>query len=127
MPPPVNCVKLNFDGSTLNGGQALGIGVATRNAEGRCLACLSLKLDRKGSADMAETFAAREAVRLAIRQQWKQVILEGDCSLLLAKLSSEQQDFSDISSLVFDIRSAWNLVGNSLFFPQDLTMQSMAT
>ncbi|KAL0355208.1 UNVERIFIED_CONTAM: hypothetical protein Sradi_3967700 [Sesamum radiatum] len=70
-PPPMNFVKLNSDGSILNGGHALGIGVIARNMEERCLAWLSLKLDRKSSVEMAEAFAAQEAVQVAIRQQWR--------------------------------------------------------
>ncbi|KAL0374642.1 UNVERIFIED_CONTAM: putative mitochondrial protein [Sesamum radiatum] len=126
---------------------AMGIGVVARDSEGKCLAWLSLTLDRKGSAEMAEAYAAREAICLAIRHQWTRVILEGDCSSLLSKISSEQQDFSDVSPLVYDIRHlaccfesifcsftlrsgnaaadllaklAMNLEGNSLLLPPGL-------
>ncbi|KAL0461471.1 UNVERIFIED_CONTAM: hypothetical protein Slati_0034700 [Sesamum latifolium] len=101
-PPPTECIKVNFDGAILDSGLALGIGVVARNDAGRCLAWASLKLDRGGVAEMAEAYAAREAVRLAIRHHWRWVIFEGDCESLLLKLSSAQQDCSLVSPLVYD-------------------------
>ncbi|KAL0426169.1 UNVERIFIED_CONTAM: hypothetical protein Sradi_1151700 [Sesamum radiatum] len=50
-----------------DGGRALGLGVLARDSKGVCLAWLSLKLDRGGTAEMAEGFAAREAISLALR------------------------------------------------------------
>ncbi|KAL0451953.1 UNVERIFIED_CONTAM: hypothetical protein Slati_1173400 [Sesamum latifolium] len=71
-------LKINFDGGFLDGGRTLGIGVIARNAAGECLAWQSLRLDRGGSAIMAEALAAREAIRLALRYRWFRVVLEGD-------------------------------------------------
>ncbi|KAL0398046.1 UNVERIFIED_CONTAM: hypothetical protein Scaly_0253000 [Sesamum calycinum] len=88
-----------------DGGRALGLGVLARDSKGVCLAWLSLKLDRGGTAEMAEGFAAREAISLALRRRWKQVILEGDSSTLLHKLGSTDMELSVISPLVADIHS----------------------
>ncbi|KAL0292492.1 UNVERIFIED_CONTAM: hypothetical protein Sradi_6986500 [Sesamum radiatum] len=101
-PPPTEFIKVNFDGATLNHGLALGIGVVARNAAGLCLAWASLRFDRGGTAEIAEAYAAREAVRLAIRHRWRWVVFEGDCESLLLKLSAAQQDCSLISPLVYD-------------------------
>ncbi|KAL0294285.1 UNVERIFIED_CONTAM: Retrovirus-related Pol polyprotein from transposon RE2 [Sesamum radiatum] len=62
-------------------------------------------IDIKGvSPKLAEALAAREAIRLAWRFQWRQVVLECDCSTVLEKLSLAAPDLS-ISSLVLeDIR-----------------------
>ncbi|KAL0411508.1 UNVERIFIED_CONTAM: hypothetical protein Slati_3740500 [Sesamum latifolium] len=147
--PPTTGIKVNFDGAVLNGGLAFGIGVVARDAAGKCLAWMSLRLDRGGPAAIAEAYAAREACRLAIRQHWRQVIFEGDCEPLMLKLSSPQQDCSLVSPVVFDICSlvqqiesvlfslvrragnsvadflahqALNLVGDSSFFPMVLTL-----
>ncbi|KAL0424122.1 UNVERIFIED_CONTAM: hypothetical protein Sradi_0947000 [Sesamum radiatum] len=54
---------------------------------------------------MAEGFAARETISLALRRRWKQVILEGDSSTLLHKLGSSDMELSVISPLVADIHS----------------------
>ncbi|KAK4383357.1 hypothetical protein Sango_2783400 [Sesamum angolense] len=103
--PPSECIKINFDGGIRDGGRALGLGALARNSEGACLAWLSLKLDRGSTAEMAEGFAAREAISLALRQRWRHVILEGDSSTLLHKLGSTNIELSVISPLVADIHS----------------------
>ncbi|KAL0314689.1 UNVERIFIED_CONTAM: hypothetical protein Sangu_2313300 [Sesamum angustifolium] len=105
IPPPSECIKLNFDGGVRDGGRALGVGVLARDSKGVCLTWLSLKLDRGGTAEMDEHFAAREAISLALRRRWKQVILEGDSSTLLHKLGSMDMELSVISPLVADIHS----------------------
>ncbi|KAL0431961.1 UNVERIFIED_CONTAM: putative mitochondrial protein [Sesamum radiatum] len=98
-------VQINFDGSARPGAQSLGIGVIARDTMGHCLAWLSKTLDKIGTAEMAEAFATREALQFAIRKQWQRWVLEGDFSSLLAKLSVDNQDFSDIRPLVLDIRA----------------------
>ncbi|KAL0442469.1 UNVERIFIED_CONTAM: hypothetical protein Slati_1969600 [Sesamum latifolium] len=103
-PPLVGCVKINFDGALLEGGRVLGLGAIARDFEGRCLAWLSLRLARGGSTEMAEAFATREGVFLALRFQWQQVIFEGDCRPLMNQLSSAEQVFSVTSPVLEDIR-----------------------
>ncbi|KAL0459962.1 UNVERIFIED_CONTAM: putative mitochondrial protein [Sesamum latifolium] len=56
------------------------------------------------SSELAEAFAAREAIRVAHLRQWRCVILEGDCNSLIRKLSSTTSDFSISSSVVEDVR-----------------------
>ncbi|KAL0339429.1 UNVERIFIED_CONTAM: hypothetical protein Sangu_1465000 [Sesamum angustifolium] len=85
-------------GQCLLGGLALGVGVVARTNAGECLAWISTRIDRGGSAEVAEAYAGREACRLACQQQWEQVIVEGDCASLLSKLSAEQEDFSVVDS-----------------------------
>ncbi|KAL0458786.1 UNVERIFIED_CONTAM: hypothetical protein Slati_0505800 [Sesamum latifolium] len=70
-PPPADSIKTNFDGSVRDGNRALGIEVVARDATGKCHAWMSSKLDRWGSAELAETLATREAVRLALRHHWR--------------------------------------------------------
>ncbi|KAL0462102.1 UNVERIFIED_CONTAM: putative ribonuclease H protein [Sesamum latifolium] len=101
--PPSDWVKLNFDGSILNGGQAFGLGVIARDSAGSCLAWSSIRLQHRGPAELAEAFAAREAIRVAHLRQWRRVILEGDCNSLIQKLSSATSDFSISSSVVEDV------------------------
>ncbi|KAL0329501.1 UNVERIFIED_CONTAM: putative mitochondrial protein [Sesamum radiatum] len=113
--PPPDSIKVNFDGGVLDGGCALGIGILARNASGHCLAWLSLRLDRGGTAEMAEALAAREANHFALRHRWPRVIFEGDSSTLMNKISSVQADFSVISPLVADIRFLSSLIDYVLF------------
>ncbi|KAL0454351.1 UNVERIFIED_CONTAM: hypothetical protein Slati_0774300 [Sesamum latifolium] len=92
-------------GGVREGSRVLGLGVIVRNAEGLVLEWISSRVDRGGSAFLDESFAAREALRLALRRQWNRVILEGDCYSLLQKLSSSLSDYSFSSSIVEDSRS----------------------
>ncbi|KAL0352088.1 UNVERIFIED_CONTAM: LINE-1 retrotransposable element O protein [Sesamum calycinum] len=72
-------------------------------------------VDFGGTAELAEAFAAREAIRLARRHQWRRVILEGDCSTLLHKLSNALPDFSVASTVIEDVRSVSSLVESLSF------------
>ncbi|KAL0387820.1 UNVERIFIED_CONTAM: hypothetical protein Sradi_2663800 [Sesamum radiatum] len=76
-PPTTECIKVKFDRAILDGGLALGFGVVAQNAVGMVLAWMSLRFDRGGPAKVAEAYAATKAVRLALRQHWHQVIIEG--------------------------------------------------
>ncbi|KAK4406373.1 hypothetical protein Sango_0643800 [Sesamum angolense] len=98
-------MQVNFNRAVLDGGLALGLGVVARNAEGMVLAWMLLRFDRGGPTEVTEAYAATEAVRLALRQHWHQVIIEGDCEPLLLKPSSAQKDCSLVSPLGFDICS----------------------
>ncbi|KAL0307052.1 UNVERIFIED_CONTAM: hypothetical protein Sradi_6122500 [Sesamum radiatum] len=87
-----------------------------RNARGVYVAWLSLRLTRGGSAEMAEAFAAREAIRLALQHMWPRVILEADRSNLLHKLSSNQPDLSAISILIVDVLFLSSFFTSIFFF-----------
>ncbi|KAL0295293.1 UNVERIFIED_CONTAM: hypothetical protein Sradi_6842500 [Sesamum radiatum] len=103
-PPPMNSIKINFDGGLLDGGRAVGLGIIARDAVCLCLAWSSLRLNNGGSTELAEALAAREAIYLAYRFRWLRIILKGECNTLVHKLSSADLDFSAIGPLVSDIR-----------------------
>ncbi|KAK4398115.1 putative ribonuclease H protein [Sesamum angolense] len=103
--PYGNCIKINFDGALLEGGKVLGLGVVARNSLGVCVAWCSIRQERGGPAFLAETLAAREAIRLACRKAWQNVTIEGDCASLLSKISRASQDRSVFGPLIFDIVS----------------------
>ncbi|KAL0434847.1 UNVERIFIED_CONTAM: hypothetical protein Sradi_0192600 [Sesamum radiatum] len=65
--PPSGCIKVNFDSATFRTGTELGIGVIARDASGSCVAWLSRRFSRMGSAEAAEILAARDAVYFAVR------------------------------------------------------------
>ncbi|KAL0433646.1 UNVERIFIED_CONTAM: hypothetical protein Slati_2698900, partial [Sesamum latifolium] len=135
-----NAIKINFDGSILDVGTTMGLGMVARDSSGVCFFWQSVGLLRKGPAVMAEVFAAREAIRLAVRQSWQQVIFEGDCATLLEKLYVASFDQFVSRPLVLDTKTlasqlnsvsflfvprsgnsvALNLEGNSSFVPPKL-------
>ncbi|KAL0413622.1 UNVERIFIED_CONTAM: hypothetical protein Sradi_1563900 [Sesamum radiatum] len=64
-PPPVNVVKINFDGALfVNEGES-GIGVVARDSADTCLAWLSRRLPNCFSLELVEAMAAREALSMA--------------------------------------------------------------
>ncbi|KAL0381479.1 UNVERIFIED_CONTAM: putative mitochondrial protein [Sesamum angustifolium] len=113
--PPAGWIKVNFDGGFRDRGRVMGLGAIARDASGSCLAWLSIRMHRGGTAELAEAFAAREAICLARRHQWRRMIFEGDCSMLLHKLSNALPDFSVASTLIEDVRSVSFLVESLSF------------
>ncbi|KAL0355119.1 UNVERIFIED_CONTAM: hypothetical protein Sradi_3958800 [Sesamum radiatum] len=104
--PPPCIVKINFDGAVFLKGSEVGIGAVARDSEGTILAWVSHRFQRFVDAEHAEALAAREAVDLAARNNWKEIIVEGDCLSLINKLNSHSRDLSHIGVLVSDIRLA---------------------
>ncbi|KAL0336372.1 UNVERIFIED_CONTAM: hypothetical protein Sradi_4849100 [Sesamum radiatum] len=109
--PAPDLIKLNFEGATFAQGRKMGVGVVARDANGDCLAWLSWRVARPGDGEMAEAWAVREAVQLAVQKGWKMVVFEGDCANLITKLSTPGRDLSFIGPIVADIHS---LISNFL-------------
>ncbi|KAL0387422.1 UNVERIFIED_CONTAM: hypothetical protein Sradi_2624000 [Sesamum radiatum] len=83
----------------------MGLGVVARDSTGVNLFWKLVQLLKKCPAVVVEVFAAREAIRLVVRQSWQQVILEGDCALLMEKLSAAYLNQSCIRLLVLDTKT----------------------
>ncbi|KAL0454996.1 UNVERIFIED_CONTAM: hypothetical protein Slati_0838800 [Sesamum latifolium] len=58
--------------------------------------------------EMAEAWAAREAIQLAIRSEWSSVIIEGDCLVLISKLRGPERHLSPVGSVISDIHNLAN-------------------
>ncbi|KAL0389916.1 UNVERIFIED_CONTAM: putative mitochondrial protein [Sesamum calycinum] len=103
-PPERSVVKLNFDGATFASSSEFGLGVIARNSFGECIGWKAVRKKGLHKPEMVEAFAAREAILLARRFSWKEIILEGDCATLYFKLSSSQPDCSDSGTITRDIK-----------------------
>ncbi|KAL0295204.1 UNVERIFIED_CONTAM: hypothetical protein Sradi_6846800 [Sesamum radiatum] len=81
----------------------MGLGIVALDATGSCLAWMSIRLHRAANGEMAEAWAAWEAVILVQRSGWRSVVLEGDCLMLCQKLTAGVRDFSPLAllSLIF--------------------------
>ncbi|KAL0456240.1 UNVERIFIED_CONTAM: hypothetical protein Slati_0963200 [Sesamum latifolium] len=101
--PPLGFIKLNFDGATFDRGNAMGVGVVARDVSGQCVAWLSRCLCWTGNGELAEAWAAREAVLLALRRGWRSVMVEGDCENLIRKLYARNRDLSPVGPIVTDV------------------------
>ncbi|KAL0298976.1 UNVERIFIED_CONTAM: putative mitochondrial protein [Sesamum radiatum] len=76
-PPDTNWVKINFDGAIFQSTMELGIGVVARDALGNCVGWISARQKRLAEPELAEAFAAREAISFAHSFHWQKIILKG--------------------------------------------------
>lgn len=81
--------KLNFDASINTQRDCYGLGVIARDADGTVCLTTSKTQWPHVTAEMAECRAAEWVVQLAKRQQWKDVIIEGDASVVIAALKKD--------------------------------------
>ena len=63
-----------------------GVGVVVRDCDGQIIGALWQNIGSVQSAEMAEALAARREVRFATELCLFQVIIEGDCSRVIAAL-----------------------------------------
>ncbi|KAL0319081.1 UNVERIFIED_CONTAM: hypothetical protein Sangu_2064300 [Sesamum angustifolium] len=90
--------------STFASSSEFWLGVIARNSFGECIGWKAVRKKGLHKPEMVEAFAAREAILLACRFGWKEIILEGDCATLYFKLSSSQSDCSDSGTIIRDIK-----------------------
>ncbi|PRQ45821.1 putative ribonuclease H-like domain-containing protein [Rosa chinensis] len=79
--PPLNMVKLNFDGSVARSGQA-SAGFVIRDHSGNPVAAGSRCIG-SSSIPVAEGTALKDGLLAALRHNLKSVSLEGDSSLII--------------------------------------------
>ncbi|XP_075636673.1 uncharacterized protein LOC142608901 [Castanea sativa] len=88
-PPPQGMIKINFDGSTSAKDQASSIGVVLRDENGSVLASLAQQLPQLYTPLIIEAKAALRALQFAAELGFNQVILEGDCQVLIKALKED--------------------------------------
>ncbi|KAK4438503.1 hypothetical protein Salat_0184600 [Sesamum alatum] len=101
--PLVGSIKLNFDGTLLDGGSTMRIGVVARNEKGECLVLRTKRVNKRGNGEFAEALAAWEAIQLAACHGWTSVIIEGDCAVLVNKLRVVNRGLSPVGTIILDI------------------------
>ncbi|KAK4415215.1 hypothetical protein Salat_2628700 [Sesamum alatum] len=102
--PPNGWIKLNFDGA-LSKDRTFGtVGVIARNARGECVGWKARLLSGFTEAVIIEAEAARTAADLVIQQGWDQVILEGDCQVVINSATLASNCSVNIWPIIFDIQ-----------------------
>ncbi|KAL0374065.1 UNVERIFIED_CONTAM: hypothetical protein Sradi_3322200 [Sesamum radiatum] len=102
--PSLDFIKVNFDGAVFERTGEMGVGAVARDSDGHCLAWLAHRVSCSEFGELAEAWAAREAIQLALRKGWRLVVLEGNCAGLIQKLDIRLEDLSVIGPSVADIR-----------------------
>ena len=90
-PPPEHCYKASFNATLFENSDCAGIGVVYRDHAGNFIAALSQKIAMVQSVKLAEVFAARRAVVFAKELSLFQVMIEGDCLLVIQALNNSGQ------------------------------------
>ncbi|KAE8696247.1 hypothetical protein F3Y22_tig00110676pilonHSYRG00285 [Hibiscus syriacus] len=92
LPPPPDCVEVNFD-ARFNQREKIGwSGVFIRNNEGYELGACRRKMVRIPSPFAAEAQAAEHALELAKYLGFNHIILEGDSRTVMEKLIVAHED-----------------------------------
>ncbi|KAK4431163.1 hypothetical protein Salat_0878400 [Sesamum alatum] len=105
-------IKFNFDGSLLDGGSTVGIGVVARNESSACLAWISRRVDRKGNGELVEAFwLLRRLSSLLLVVDGRRLLLRETTLLLINKLRVVDRDLSYVGIVVLDILQCV-IVGN---------------
>ncbi|XP_050211337.1 uncharacterized protein LOC126661530 [Mercurialis annua] len=86
--PPANVIKINFDGAFHKvSGSGVGACVA-RSHDGKPLASAARRHDNVNTPVIVEALALREAIQLAGRLRFKEVIFEGDAKGIIEAMRS---------------------------------------
>ncbi|KAL0347978.1 UNVERIFIED_CONTAM: hypothetical protein Sangu_1025600 [Sesamum angustifolium] len=103
-----------------------GSRVIARNHEGSCMAWRLRRFNHSVEPTLAECLAAREAISFAIQEGWQDVILKGDCRIVINRLNSCAADNSYIGAIVEDVRCLMRVVHNcrAEFVPRELNLMT---
>ncbi|KAK9998404.1 hypothetical protein SO802_018007 [Lithocarpus litseifolius] len=103
-PPPVNLVKINFDGAVFAKENKSGIGVVVRDENGLVLGSCSKRLTQAYSAVEVEAMAAATALDFTSEMGVRRAILEGDSLAIIKALREGEQPLSPTGLLLEDVR-----------------------
>ncbi|KAL0442132.1 UNVERIFIED_CONTAM: putative mitochondrial protein [Sesamum radiatum] len=106
--PAPGRIKINFNAALFNHTLDIGVGVVCRNSLGSCIAWLSHRFTRSASPELAEAIAAREALLLASKRGFSNLLLEGDREILIHKLQNPIPDSSPLGVVIDDIKHLAN-------------------
>ena len=106
--PPNNWIKINYDGASKRSDGQAGCGVIARNQTGHFIASASMDCGQATALE-AEVQGLLLAIRMAHKNNWRQVWFEGD-SLTTVRAVWNRED-----SLIWTQIGAWQWGMNQLF------------
>ncbi|KAK8660457.1 hypothetical protein V6N13_051383 [Hibiscus sabdariffa] len=96
--PPQNCIKINVDGAFNLVSRKAAVGVIARYSHGIMIDGFAFQLRGLHTVESAEMCAFKEGVRMAIENDWTQVVFEGDSATVVSKLDRKELDRSHTSA-----------------------------
>ena len=103
-PPPLDWVKINFDGATFQAKDAAGLGVIIRNDHGLVMAALTQVIPLPISVEMVEVLAARRALSFAHELGFDHIILEGDSDTAIRAMMNGSFSSASFGHILADIK-----------------------
>ncbi|ONI01475.1 hypothetical protein PRUPE_6G141500 [Prunus persica] len=113
--PPSGRLKFNFDGAFDPTSGRGAVGVVARDADGGFVAAVAKSVGEVLSAEHAEILAAREGVALALSLGTASPIFEGDSAVVVSAIKRAGQDYSNIGTIVEDVKHLQQQFPSSLF------------
>ncbi|KAI5351664.1 hypothetical protein L3X38_004555 [Prunus dulcis] len=113
--PPSGRLKFNFDGAFDPTSGRGAVGVVARDADGGFVAAVAKSVGEVLSAEHAEILAAREGVALALSLGTASPIFEGDSAVVVSAVKRAGQDYSNIGTIVEDVKHLQQQLPSSLF------------
>ena len=102
-PPPVELLKINFDGAVFSESNCSSAGVVIHNHQGLVIASLSQKFSKAFAPLEVKALAATQALEFAVELGIKHAILEGDSLMLILALKNGCVDLSPCGLLLDDV------------------------
>ena len=102
-PPPVDLMKINFDGAVFSSANAAGIGMVIRNNSGQVITSCSQQLSQAYNGNEIEALAAAKAVSFAAEIGITKAVLECDSLTVMKALSSDHSSLAPFGLLIDDI------------------------
>ncbi|KAK4431179.1 hypothetical protein Salat_0880000 [Sesamum alatum] len=108
-PLPPGIIKIDFNGALFSDTGTTGAGIIARNKDGVCLGWWKRHYTFRAEPEYAEMLVVVAAIELCRSNDWRHVILEGDCQTIISKLSTDKLDESSLGSLMQDVKETANL------------------
>ena len=103
-PPPLDWVKINFDGAIFQAKGEAGLGAIIRNNHGLVMAALAQVIPLPTSVEMVEVLAARRALSFAQELGFDHIILEGDLGIAIRAMKNESFSTASFGHILADIK-----------------------
>ncbi|XP_042944540.1 uncharacterized protein LOC122278417 [Carya illinoinensis] len=104
IPPPTNCVKINWDAAVNVPQDRVGIGLVARDHEGSILVTKKLSLSSLTEPALAEASGAFHAANLAKDMEFRSVILEGDALQIVNGINHHAERWDRVGMVLLDTR-----------------------
>ncbi|KAK4478075.1 hypothetical protein RD792_017340 [Penstemon davidsonii] len=96
-------IKINFDAAIDRSNNSFGIGIIARNSCGTCIGWKASRMPYPFDSEAAEAYAAKSALNFGLDNGWNNIILEGDCKVVIEGIESSFST-SNIGPLLNEIQ-----------------------